>query len=336
MKGIFSGVLSYVVMGAILMLFMLFFFNRYIVPVLPVILAVIVYFFTKTQRTLIKKKLTPIYELTEGLVKIEGRASALSVFESPFFKEECIGYSYEQAKIAYDDETGSEYTVSAVQSDKCQDFYLTNSTGKIKVIANRINFSFLQKQVKVVGNIKHTERTLKNADVVSVLGNAIKNNKAEFELQKLAENPFVVSNEAIISKQQKAFRAIKFLLPYIVLMYIGVNYFLFFAPIKIQMEKNTAFILFSFFGMPILAVVLGLIGNRMEGFGKLFFSNLAGICFGVTLLTFPLLCLFFTIELEFYRIVCIWITVLVCNTLAFVTNFKRLDGLFKTDTNKTQ
>ncbi|RZK14884.1 MAG: hypothetical protein EOO86_17790, partial [Pedobacter sp.] len=70
--------------------------NRFIVPAVPVILALFVLFVTKTQRTLIKKKSTPIYALSEGLVKIEGTISAPKTFETPYFKQQCIAYVYEE------------------------------------------------------------------------------------------------------------------------------------------------------------------------------------------------------------------------------------------------
>lgn len=331
MKKLLLGIISLVVGAIGVTLFTFVFFNHYIIPVFPVLVAVFVMYVTKTQRTLVKKETTPIYELTEGLVKLEGTISAPGTLETPFFKEECIGYSYEKAEIDYDDEDGRQYTVSAVQKNDFQDFYLTNFTGKIKVTANNINLTFLKAQTKTIDKVKHTERTLKNRDVVTILGKAVKNSSYQFELQENGKIPLVISTAASESRTQKGLKAMKYLSPYLILMYLSVNYFLFFAPLKMHLEKSTAFILFSFFGMPVLAVIFSLIVIKMDGFGKFLFSNLAGICFGVSFLTFPLLGLLLSIETEFYRVVCIWASVFVCTTLAFVMNYRRLDGIFTKD-----
>ncbi|MDR6969611.1 hypothetical protein J2X31_003644 [Flavobacterium arsenatis] len=330
MKSVFSGILGLVAMVVFCSIFMLIFFNQFIVPVFPVIVAVVVYFLTKTQRILIKKKYIPINQLSEGLVKIEGKINASTTLETPYFKDQCIGYSYEKAEIDYDDETGNEYTKSAVLKNNFQEFYISDATGKIKVNPEGLNLTFLTGKSKVISKTRHTERTLKNDDEITILANAVKNKWNEFELQKSDGNPFTISDKTNISKQEKSFQIIKLLLPYLVLMYVGVNYFLF-TPIEIQIEQNEIFPYFAIFGMPILAIILGLIGSRFEGFANLILSNLAGTCFIVALLTIPLLCLFLMIEIEFYRIICIWTTIFVCTTIAFVMNFKRLDGLFEKD-----
>lgn len=287
-----------------------------------------VYFFTKTQRTLIKKKSTLINKLTEGLMKIEGKISASNHIESPFFKEECIGYNYEKAEIDYDNETGKEYTKSAIKKNNFLEFYISDKTGKIKVNPDGLDLSFLPERTKLISKTRHTERTLKNNDEIIVLGTVVKNSLNEFELQKVDKNPFTASNKTALSKQQKTFRAVKVCLPYFILMYVGVNYFLF-TPVEIPIKENEIFPYFAIFGMPVLAIILGLIGSRFDGFANLILSNLAGNLLMVSFLTIPLLCLFYTIELEFFRIFSIWLIILVCTTLAFVINFKRFDGLFK-------
>ncbi|WP_124587263.1 hypothetical protein [Pedobacter sp. KBW06] len=318
-------------------LFTLVFFSHFIIPIFPVIVAIFIIYVTRTQRLLLKTKQTPIYNLNTGLVKIQGTVEALKILETPFFKAQCICYSYENASVSYT-EDGSDHVTNATQSNDFQDFYLVNETGRIKVIADHLNLSFLPAQVKTIHSIKqnesdirHTERTLKNGDLINVMGNAVKNEQQHFELRAEPKSPLVISTSAIENRTEKGFRAMRYLTPYILLMYISVNYFLFFAPVKLHLEKNTAFILFSFFGMPILAVILGLAGNRMYGFLKVFFSNLAGICFSVSILSFPLLCLLFATETEFYRIICIWLSVFSCTTLAFVINYRKLDEIFNTD-----
>ncbi|WP_316807415.1 hypothetical protein [Pedobacter agri] len=308
--------------------------NRFIVPVVPVILAVIVYFVTRTQRTLIKKKSTPIYALSEGLVKIEGTVSAPKTFETPHFKQQCIAYTYEEGDITYDSDTGSEYVHKTFKKEEFQDFYLSNDTGKIKVMVSQLNLTFLPAKTDTlhsvkyaVDDIRYTERTLKNGDLVSVLGYAVKNDLQEFELRENGNKSLAISTPEVETKTRKAFKVLKDLLPYLILMYVGVNYFLF-APLKIHVKENEVFPYFAIFGMPILGIVLCAIGSNFKGFTHLLLTHLGGICFSVFLLSVPLICLFYMIELEFTRAICIWVTIFICTTLAFIMNHRKLDGYF--------
>lgn len=173
--------------------------------------------------------------------------------------------------------------------------------------------------------------------MINILGYAVPNNQHQFELRGQPKNPLVIGTIDLDFRTQKGLNAIRNLLPYIILMYIAVNYFLLFAPVKVHLEKNTAIILFIFFGMPILGVIFAIAANNKNGVSKLFFSNLAGICIGVTFLAFPLLCLLFITETEFYRILCIWISVFCCTTLATIMNYDRKDEFFprQTWTNKS-
>jgi len=327
MNSFFKGILTFVISIGFLLLVFLIFLSKIIVPVFPIIIGAIAYFGGKTQRILIKKKYTPINNLSEGLVKIEGKVNSTTTLETPYFKDECIGYSYEKADIDYFEESGDEYTTSAIIKSDFPDFYLSDATGKIKVNADGLDVTFISVKTKKIKKIRHSERTLKNGDEITILGTVVKNNWNELILQKSEENPFTISDKSTITRQEKSFKVLKLLLPYLILMYVGVNYFLFFAPVK-NFGKSDAFLYFSIFGMPILGLAFNYIGKDSEGFMKVFFSLLASIFFGVMLLSAPLIFLFLMIELDFYRIICIWLTILICTTLAFVFNYKKLDGVF--------
>ncbi len=338
MKSCFSHIFVWLVIGTIVTIFTLVFSNRYIVPVFPLIVLAIVFFLTKTQRTFINKKPKPIYELEEGIVKIEGTINAPKNFETPYFKQDCIAYVYEEGNITYDSDTGSEHINSTLNKTEFQDFYLSDATGKIKVFITQLNLAFLPAKTDTlhsikyaVDDIRYTERTLKNGDLISILGYAVKNDNHQFELREQNDKPLVIGTPDFEDKTRKSFKVFKFLMPYFILMYVGVNYFLF-APIKIHIVESAIFPYFAIFGMPISAIILGLMGNRFEGFAKTFLSFLAGTCFSVLFLSFPLICLFYMIKLEFTRIICIWITVFACTTLAFIMNQKRLEGIFEKDT----
>ena len=173
-------------------------------------------------------------------------------------------------------------------------------------------------------DIRYTEKALRNGDLISIFGYAIKNSNYTFELSDHDNQPLVIATPDFENKTKKSFKAFKYMMPYIILMYLAVNYFLFFAPAKQSVEKSTAFVLFVFFGMPILGVVFGVIGAKMKGFRKDFISGLAGICIGTSLLSFPLLCLLFMTNTQYYIIERVWASVFVCTTLAFTLKSRKI------------
>lgn len=308
--------------------------NRFIVPTVPVILAVVVLAVTKTQRKLIGQKQTPIYEITEGTVKITGNISAPRTFETPYFKQQCIAYIYEEGNITYDSESGSEHVRKTRIEEQFQDFYLSNATGKIKVIATKLNLAFLPAKTDTlhsikyaVDDIRYSERALKNGDLVSVMGYARRNNYVEVELSENAGQPLVIATPDFEDKAQKSFRVFKILLPYIILMYVGVNYFLF-APLHFHLRESQIFPYFAIFGMAILSLILAVLSKKHKGFLKVVFGVLAGACFSAFFLSFPLICLFYIIKLEYSRILCIWLAILACNLLAFTINYHKLETAF--------
>ncbi|TCD10511.1 hypothetical protein EZ449_09190 [Pedobacter frigidisoli] len=331
--GLKVGCLFLIVVG--LLLFIALTFSHILIPLVPIIVGVLVLYTTKTQRKLIKTVPTPIYQITEGWVKIVGTVSASKTFVTPYFKQECIAYNYRKADISYDSEDNTERENSAIIEEEFQDFYLTNATGKIKVIVNRLNLALLPAKTDTkhsikyaVDDIRYTERTLKNGDLISVLGYAVKNSNYGYELTEQDKKILVIATPNIEDKTIKSFRIFKHLTPYLILMYLAVNYFMFFAPVKQHVEKSTAFVLFTFFGMPILGVILGAVGTKFTGFSKDFISGIGGICFIVSLLSFPLLCLLFIANTEFYIIKRVWASIFACTSMAFIITYRKIEGTF--------
>lgn len=331
--GLKVGVL--VIFGLGIALYIGLSFSRLLVPLFPIIVGLLVWFVTKTQRKLIKTATTPLYQITRGLVKVQGTVSASKTFITPHFKQECIAYNYREASISYDSEDNFERENSATVKEEFQDFYLNNETGKIKVILNRLNLAFLPAETDTkhsikyaVDDIRYTERILKNGDVINVLGYASQNTNYQFEINEQGDQPLIISTPDFEAKSRKSFQVFKYLTPYFILMYVAVNYFLFFAPVEQHVEKSTAFVLFSFFGMPILGVVFGIIGNRFSGLTKDLLNSLGGICFSTSLLSFPLSCLLFMTNTNYYIIERVWLSVLLCSTLAFVVNFRKIETAF--------
>jgi len=334
--GLKIGCLLIIGMG--LVLFLGLAFSQILIPLVPPLIGIFIWYVTKTQRKLVRTETTPIYQIAEGWVKIQGNVSAPKTFVTPYFKQECIAYTYEEGNITYDSESGSEHVTKTSSRKEFQDFHLSNGTGKIKIIIKDLNLTLLETKSDTkhsikyaVDDIRYTERTLKNGDLISVLGYAVKNSNYAYELTAQANQPLVIATPDFEDKTIKSFRVFKYLMPYLVLMYLSVNYFLFLAPERPHEEQNTAFALLSFFGIPILGVLFGVIGAKLSGFGKDFFSCLGGICFFVALLSFPLLCLLYMVKTNQSTIIRVWASIFICTSLAMILNYRKLEGAFDKD-----
>lgn len=332
-KNVGLGTLYLVISCISLLLFIALTFSHILIPLVPVIVWILVRYTTKTKRMLIKTLPTPINALAEGWVKIVGTVCALKTFETPYFKQECIAYSYRQADISYDSEDNFERENTVVIEEEFQDFYLTDATGKIKVIVNKLNLALLPGKTDTkhsikyaVDDVRYTERILKNGDVISILGYAVKNRNYDYELIEQGKRKFVIATPDQEVETIKFFRKFNYLLPYFILMYLTVNYFLFFAPVKPNTEKNEALIYFSIFGLPILGLALGAIGTRFSGFTKKFISGIGGVCLIASLLTFPLVCLLAMTNTNYYIIERVWASIFICTSLAFIVNFKKIEA----------
>ncbi|RZL30536.1 MAG: hypothetical protein EOO96_17940, partial [Pedobacter sp.] len=84
-------------------------FSQILIPLLPPLIGIFIWYVTKTQRKLVRTETTPIYQIAEGWVKIQGNVSAPKTFVTPYFKQECIAYTYEEGNITYDSESCSEH-----------------------------------------------------------------------------------------------------------------------------------------------------------------------------------------------------------------------------------
>ncbi|RZL39545.1 MAG: hypothetical protein EOO96_00350 [Pedobacter sp.] len=327
-------IIYWAIFGISVLLFVALFFSHLIIAIVPILVGVFVWFVSKTSIKLIKTNFTSINKLSEGLVKIRGTISATETFFTPYFKQECIGYHYKKANITYDSESGSEYERDARIEEQFQDFYLADTTGKVKVTALRFNLTFLPAKTDTIHSIKyavddirHTERTLKNGDTISVMGYAQKNSDDGFDIVEKPNNPLVISNSEFENASRKSLKTFKYLMPYILIMYFSVNYFVLLSPVNKNWPQNDALVVFAFFGVPILGIVLGIIGKNQFGFLKVFFSILGGTLFLVSLLTFPILCLLLMTKTAFYTIVCVWLSVFISVLMGIGVNYKKLEDL---------
>lgn len=131
-------ILFWAIFGISALLFIALTFSHLIIAIAPLLIGGFVWYVTRTQRKLLKTKFTPIHLLSEGLVKIRGTISASETYTTPYFKQECIGYYYKKANITYDSENGSENERDATIEEQFQDFYIADTTGKVKVNCTEI------------------------------------------------------------------------------------------------------------------------------------------------------------------------------------------------------
>lgn len=95
------------------LLFVILFFSRLMIAIVPIIGAIIVCFASKNSIRLIKTALTPINAIKEGTAKLRGTFTAPETFVTPYFKQKCIGYHYKKADVTYDCESGTEHESNA-------------------------------------------------------------------------------------------------------------------------------------------------------------------------------------------------------------------------------
>lgn len=307
-------------------------FMKYLVPVVPLVLGVLVYLGTNNLKAAVFTKAKNLHELTEGTAKLEGRATARSEeILSPYFKETCIGYLYTvEEYVPTDDSIRSELRS---QSKDCRNFVLSTDSGTININANQIDLSQLKPKSIDVHSLKynendmrHNERTVKNNDEIVVIGDVRKNLFNEFEITKIDGKPFFVTTKNRVEASKISYQMFWQVLPWLILLYLVVNYFLFFAPTK-DLPKRDAFAYFIFFGLPMLFLIfLALARDSQSWIGKLF-RYLGSVCILTSLLSFPLLILFYMIELEYYRMLCIEISIATIVALMCLFNYNQLNRL---------
>ena len=306
-----------------------FLFAKFLVPIVPLVIAIMLVF-TKSQfKATIFSKQKKVSELTEGSAKLAGKA-IISEGEliSPFFKEKCIGYHYMEEEYIPNDDGYS--TNILVEQSACKTFQLETDYGSIAVNATELILKDLAKRVenehslkRNVNDLAYIEYLLKNNDEVVIVGTVIKNEKGQLEIAKVGKALFFATTKEKVQEVKMGFQLLSRLSPWLVMMYFSVNYFLFFAPI-INIPNYEVFPYIAIFGLPIICVVLAFATKDKEGSICKILQFIAGVCFFTCLLNFPLIILFYSIELEFYRIFCIFLSIAIFTTLALVFNYKHL------------
>ncbi|TDG35596.1 hypothetical protein EZJ43_13325 [Pedobacter changchengzhani] len=304
-------------------------FAKFLVPIVPLLLAILL-LFTKSQlKATIFSKQKKVYELTEGPARLAGKAILREQgLISPFFKESCIGYLYVKEEYIPNDDGYSTNTLA--EQTACKNFHLETDYGSIHVNATGLTLKDLAITVKNehslkrnVNDLAYIEYLLKNKDEIVLVGTVIKNEKGQLEFAKVGRDLFFATTKKKVQEVKMGFDVLAKLSPWLLLMYLAVNYFLFFAPF-ISIPGSTIFPYFAIFGLPIIFVVLAFATKDKEGFICKILQFFAGVCFFTSFLNFPLIILFYSIKLEFYRIFCIFLSIAVFTTLALAFNYNHL------------
>ena len=305
------------------------FFAKFLVSIVPLLIGSLVFYTSKKYRALIFSAPQKIREITAGQVLLEGTVIKYDEeLTSPYFKEKCLGYVYQQTEYISTDD-GYDTKVLLDETD-FKSFKLSTNFESIKVDGKQLDLkqikpsTYTEHSLKPnVNDIVHSEYLLKNGEQIVLVGTAVKNFNRGYEIAKVGKEPFFVTTRNKIEEQRISFQVLKSLFPWMVIIYIVVNYFLFFAPSR-NMPKSDLFAVLVFFGFPIMFIVFWQIGQNGKDWLSQIFQYLAGVCILTSLLTFPLLILFYMIDLDFYRIFYIVISVLSINALGLLFNYKKL------------
>ena len=305
------------------------FFTKFLVPILPLIIGGIAYFSTIKLRNATFKTPQKVYELSEGQVLLEGSVLPLEQeIISPYFKEICVGYLYKEIEyVPIEDGYRNDVKTEVAE---CQNFTLNTNSGNIRINGAGLDLNqisprkYNQHSIKPdINDVGHLEYLLKNNDQVIIIGNAVKNIYQRLEIGKKDNEPYFVTTRSKIEQQKISFQVLKRLIPWMCILYLVVNYILFFAP-NVSMPKNDVFAFVAIFGLPILFIIFWIIGRDKNDFISQTFQYLASVCIFSSLLSFPLIILFYTIGLPFYKIYYTFISIIAVVALGIIFNLRKL------------
>ncbi|WP_299242781.1 hypothetical protein [uncultured Aquimarina sp.] len=164
----------------------------------------------KKRKNRTKPIISDIKDISTGFVEVKGKLTQIKKMTSPITKSECIGYSYSVMRfnssrkrsrssidrgLSVSKENDRDMKWKTISLDeKCNDFYIEDTTGKIKVKAKDISISLLQvnQTDKKISGHTHTENLLLQDDKEYILiGTATYNKKNELIIKK-DENEFSI------------------------------------------------------------------------------------------------------------------------------------------------
>ncbi len=164
----------------------------------------------KKQKKRIKPITSFIKDVTPGFVTIKGKLKQIQTITSPLTKSPCIGYKYSSfiykssgtVSVSNRDKgltysKGDKYKKwKTIASDtKCNDFYIEDETGKIKVKANGITIQLLginQTDEKSSNQSIKSENLLLENDQEFIITGTVKTNKKKELVIKKSDNEFII------------------------------------------------------------------------------------------------------------------------------------------------
>jgi len=180
----------------------------FLIIILAIVVIPEVLMWTKFGRKL-KKTKEPIKSkiglLPSGLVEVRGILKAIDMITSPISKSKCIGYHYSELRYASSQirtlekrkEVSRWREWKATNSkSKCNDFFIQDESGKIKVIAKGITVAINvnKTEKKITNHSKNIEYLLLEDNIEYILvGKVTLNDKGEKVIKK-NKNQFLISD----------------------------------------------------------------------------------------------------------------------------------------------
>jgi len=139
--------------------------------------------FKKYQATLPTSK---VRSMAMGLVEVEGKISCDIPLVAPIEKVECIGYKYVIESISTDKDGHDSYS-ELFSETVCNPFYLSDDTGTVKVLPDKIEFIWVELEGRYsTGSKRYSQYLLKKNDHVLIIGKAsVRDNTSVIEHENI-------------------------------------------------------------------------------------------------------------------------------------------------------
>jgi hypothetical protein len=113
-----------------------------------------------------------IRSIAMGLVEIEGALVMQEPLLSPIDNKPCIGYHYLIKKTTRDKD-GDEHSQTLFEKKECNNFLVEDETGRIKVIAEGLEWVWIPETLsRTIDGKEHIQYLLTEGDKVLIVGNA--------------------------------------------------------------------------------------------------------------------------------------------------------------------
>ncbi len=161
----------------------------YVFLFIPVAIVVSALLPSNKKRALAYQRILPtskIRSLAMGLVELEGRIELIEPLVAPIGKKTCAGYRYTTERIGRDKNGKTTYTTIHDETF-CNDFYLQDDTGKIKVLGEKLELVLMNYDEQYSdGDRRYTQYVLLPEAKMLVVGGAV---PGENNVPQIAQEP---------------------------------------------------------------------------------------------------------------------------------------------------